>query len=168
MVLILIGLGYLALSATNNIGEGAVAVASTSTAVPTPTSLPTPEPAPTGETQSVLAVQPTATNAPPDTAGGVPPTPAPTATPQAAPIVIEARIQEGDNPGSWMRVDRDNETTQQRVFKPGESVTVEAQRNVTMVIGNPGVVYITVNGQPYGSGPVGQPGIPFTFVWPQQ
>jgi len=168
VVLILVGLGYLALSATNNIGQGMIAEAPTSTSVPTPTSLPTPLPAPTGETQSVLAVQPTAPSTPPDTAGGAAPTPAPTATPQAAPIVVEVRIQEGDNPGSWMRVDRDNETTQQRVFKPGESVTVEAQRNVTMVIGNPGVVYITVNGQPYGSGPVGQPGVPFTFVWPQQ
>ena len=168
VVLIVIGLGYLALSATNNIGEDALAVVPTNTLVPTPTSLPTPAPAPTGEPSSVLAIVPTATNAPLDSAGGVLPTPVPTATPQAAPIVVEVRIQDGDNPGSWMRVDRDNETTQQRVFRPGESVTVEAQRNVTMVIGNPGVVFITVNGQPYGSGPVGQPGVPFTFVWPQQ
>lgn len=165
VVLLLIAASYLVLSATNNIGESSLAVAEPTPAIATPTRLPTPRPAATDS--SVLAIGPTVSPTAEAIAGGVQATPLPTVTPSGAPIVVEVRIQDGENPGSWLRVDRDGETLLQRVLRPGESYRVEAQRNVTMKAGNAGVVYVTVNGQQL-QGPLGAPGQVITFVWPQQ
>lgn len=169
VVLILIALGYLALSATNNLGGGTQLASGPTVA---PTSLPTPEPlatsmpAPTGP--AVLGSAATPGGQPPsEPAGGAaPPTLAPSPTPQEAPIVFEITIQPGDNGGSWIRIETDGQRVLQQVLKPGEARRFTAQRQVVMRAGNAGVVSVAVNGQPQPQ--LGAAGQVVTFVWPPQ
>src|SRR5262245_46700023 len=99
VVLALVGLAYLGLSATNQIGENVA-----QQAPPRPTSAPTPLPLPTTPPDAtsaplIVAVAPPTVNVPSGPAGAVePPTPAPTSAPDA-PIVGEVRIAPGSNPG---------------------------------------------------------------------
>src|SRR5262249_15054874 len=106
VVLALVGLAYLGLSATNQIGENAAQQQpARATSVPTPPPLPTALPDATS-VPVIVAGAPLATTRPmpPDTAGGVgAATPAPTSAPDA-PIVGEVRIAPGDNPGSWLSI----------------------------------------------------------------
>src|SRR5262245_23645699 len=106
VVLALVGLAYLGLSATNQIGEN-VARQPQATSGPTPPPLPT---APPNATSAPLIVSvaptPAATAAPLDSAGGIVATPAPTSVPDA-PIVGEVRIAQSDNPGSWLSIKQD-------------------------------------------------------------
>src|SRR5262249_11206358 len=107
VVLALVGLAYLGLSATNQIGE---TVAQQS--LPRPTSAPTPPPLPTAPPDAtsaplIVAGAPPATSAPLGQAGAADPaTPAPTSAPDA-PIVGEVRIAPGANPGAWLSIKQD-------------------------------------------------------------
>lgn len=165
VVLALVGLTYLALSATNRIGESAQATTPQPTTVLATQAIPT---APANPTSApAVAAVPTAAPAAPATAeaagGAVAPDSSSTTQP-AAPIVGEVRIAPGENPGSWLNIILDGKSVFQGVLGPGRSRGFTAQRDLSIRIGNAGVVYITVNGkdQPLlgGSGEV------VTFSWP--
>jgi cytoskeletal protein RodZ len=163
VVLLIVGFSYLALSAANSMRTAELAVATV-----TPTSAPTPPPLPTNPPEPTLAIAavPTATFGP---AGAEPePTrlPLPSATPQLeAPIVLEVRIEPGDNPGSWLHIKTDSKTVYQRVLGPGQSLRFTAQRDVWIRAGNAAVVLLTINGQPQPALST-TPGEVVTYSWP--
>jgi cytoskeletal protein RodZ len=166
VVLMLVGVSYLVLNATNSMSTGgslAVAtIAPTSAATPLP--LPTALPAPTESL--VVADAPTAvpTLGP---AGFAPVTQA-TAVPTVqseAPIVLEVRTDSGGNPGSWLQIKTDGKTVFQKVLGPGQSLHYTAQRAIWLRAGNASVVTLTINGQPQP--PLSTtPGEVVTFQWP--
>ncbi|HEU4326971.1 MAG TPA: RodZ domain-containing protein [Roseiflexaceae bacterium] len=161
VVLILIALGYLALSATNGLNSQIASVPTATPGAPTPEPLPTSAPQPTQA--PVVAV---ATAPPSEAAGGTLPTPAPTQTPLEAPIVFEVSVPADASSGSWLRIETDGERVYQDVLDPGLALRYTAQRQVIMRAGNAGVVAVVVNGQVQPR--LGQQGQVVTFVWPPQ
>ncbi|NWG22020.1 MAG: helix-turn-helix domain-containing protein [Chloroflexi bacterium] len=159
VVLALVGVTYLVLSATNRIGESAqLAAAPTITPPPAPSPLPT---VPPDATRPPL-VSPTVTRVP---IAGVVMTPAPTKTREPeAPIVLEVRIDPGDNPGSWLEIKTDGESVFRRVLAPGRSVRYTARRSVSVRAGNAAVVTVVINDQERRLGAT--PGEVVTFDWP--
>ena len=158
VVLALIGVTYLVLSATNRIGESAQLAA-----IPTATSPPIPSPLPTAPPETTSAPLSAAT-ATVDVAGaGVESSPTPTREPEA-PIVIEVRIDPGDNPGSWLEIKTDGESVFRRVLAPGRSVRFTARRSVSVRAGNAAVVTVVINDQERRLGTT--PGEVVTFEWP--
>jgi cytoskeletal protein RodZ len=146
VVLALIGISYLILNATNQIGESArTQVAGIPTAAPTPEPLPTSPPDATSV--PVIAAEPTAapSQTPLAVAGAAPNAP-PSPTPEA-PIVFEVRIDPGDNPGSWLSIETDGRRVLQKILKPGEAWSGTAQRKLFIKAGNAWVVSVIVNGQ---------------------
>ena len=147
VVLALVGLAYLGLSATNQIGENVA-----QQAPPRPTSAPTPPPLPTALPDAtsaplIVAGAPPATSAPIGPAGAVEPaTPAPTSAPEA-PIVGEVRIAAGDNPGSWLSIKQDGVEVFAKTLGQGQSFALKAQRAVLIKAGNSGVVTVIINGK---------------------
>lgn len=164
VVLALVGISYLVLSATNRIGDNAQPQAAfRPTAAPTPGPLPTSAPDATSLPQ--LAEGPTA-DVPDATLGpaGAAEPPSPT-TQQEAPIVYEVRVDQGDNPGSWLNIMADGRSVVQRVLKPGEVWRGTAQRRLYVKAGNASVVSLVVNGQEQPRLST-TPGEVQTFSWP--
>jgi cytoskeleton protein RodZ len=166
VVLSLVGVSYLVLNATSSMRIAELAVATlTPTLAPTPPPLPTAQPEPTGP--AIVAEAATTT----PRAAGLAPT-APVTTPAAgptealeAPIVLEVRIESGENPGSWLQIKVDGATTFQKVLGPGQSLRYTAQRDVWLRAGNASVVSLVINGQPQP--PLSTtPGEVVTFSWP--
>ena len=165
VVLALVGITYLVLSATNRIGENAQQVVIRATSAPTPAPLPTTAPEATSLPATAGGPTLAPTTAPLNTAGGaVNPPPSPTAQLEA-PIVIEVRIDQGDNPGSWLSITTDGKSVLQRVLKPGEVWQGTAQRKVSLKAGNAAVVSLIVNGQEQPRLST-TPGEVQTFSWP--
>lgn len=164
VVLALVGISYLVLNATNRLGENSQQTSARPTAFATPGPLPTS--APDATSAPILAGVPTDSplSATTDTAGVAIP---PTTTPPApdAPIMIEIRIDPGDNPGSWLNVMTDGKPVLQRVLKPGEIWQGVAQRKVYLKAGNASVVAVIVNGQEQPRLST-TPGEVQTFSWP--
>jgi cytoskeletal protein RodZ len=166
VVLSLVGVSYLVLSATNRIGEN---FEQQQAQVAAPTSAPEPSPLPTSAPEStsaptsipeVAAAIPTAALGP---AGGAP-TITPPPTPQAAPIVLEVRIDGGEHPGSWLEIKTDGKSVFRKVLGPSQTVQYTAQRDVSIKAGNAAVVTVLVNGQEQRLGTT--PGEVVTFMWP--
>ncbi|PMP73695.1 MAG: DUF4115 domain-containing protein [Roseiflexus castenholzii] len=159
VVLALVGVTYLVLSATNRIGENAqLATIPTATIPPVPSPLPTAFPE---STPTPIIIPATATVA---VAGGaIEPSPTPTQEPEA-PIVLEVRIDPGDNPGSWLEIKTDGESVFRRVLAPGRSVRFTARRSVSVRAGNAAVVTVVINDQERRLGT--RPGEVVTFEWP--
>ena len=148
VVLALVGLAYLGLSATNQIGENVA-----QQAPPRPTSAPTPPPLPTAPPDAtsapliVVEAPSDATSAPLDPAGAVEPaTPVPTNAPDA-PIVGEVRIAPGGNPGAWLSIKQDGVEVFAKTLGQGQSFAFKAQRTVLIKAGNSGVVTVVINGK---------------------
>ncbi|MCS6840480.1 MAG: DUF4115 domain-containing protein [Roseiflexus sp.] len=157
VVLALVGVTYLVLSATNRIGENAqFAAMPTATAPPVPSPLPT---VPPEATPAPLPVTPTVAVA----GREAEPSPTPTREPEA-PIVLEVRIDPGDNPGSWLEIKTDGESVFRRVLGPGRSVRFTARRSVSVRAGNAAVVTVVINDQERRLGT--RPGEVVTFEWP--
>jgi cytoskeletal protein RodZ len=147
VVLALVGISYLLLNATNHLGENAQQVTILPTTVSTPGPLSTSVP----EATSLPQIAGSATAAPTTPAlgsagGAVDPQLAPTVA-QEAPIMLEVRIDQGENPGSWLSIMTDGKSVLQRVLKPGEVWQGVAQRKVFLKAGNASVVSVIVNGQ---------------------
>ncbi|MFL5802561.1 MAG: helix-turn-helix domain-containing protein [Roseiflexaceae bacterium] len=149
VVLALIGLFYLGLSTTNQIGGSAQPQAvNLPTAAPTPPPLPTAPPDATNLPESVTGAPPAPTSAVLAAAGGTSaatPTAAPTAS--DAPIVGEVRIAGGENPGSWLSIRQDGAVVFAKTLGSGQSFPLRAQRSISIRAGNAGVVTVVVNGQ---------------------
>ena len=90
---------------------------------------------------------------------------APTPTALEAPIVYEVRIDQSDNPGSWLNIMADGKSVFQRVLKPGEVWQGTAQRKLFIKAGNAAVVSLVVNGQEQPRLST-TPGEVQTFSWP--
>lgn len=165
VVLSLVGISYLILNATNSIGGAVEQATIASTSAPTPLPLPTAPPEDTIE--PVIASAPTnlPSGSTPEPAGAAPsPTPEPTPSPEA-PIILEVRVESGDNPGSWLDIRADGVSVYRKVLGPGEALRYTAQREVQLVAGNAAVVSLTINGQvqpPLST----VPGDVVTFSWP--
>lgn len=165
VVLVMVGLSYLVLNATNSIATGDLASATiTPTNAPTPPPLPTVPPEPTS---GPIVSAPLPTAAP---AGFSPLEQSPTiaAVPSAqpeAPIVIEIRTEPGENPGSWLHIRADGKTVFQKVLGPGQTLRYTAQRDIWLRAGNASVVSLTINGQPQPALST-TPGEVVTFIWP--
>ncbi len=158
VVLALVGITYLVLSATNQIGENAQLAA-----IPTATLPPAPSPLPTAPPEATPAPFPMATPTVAVAGGEVEPSPTPTREPEA-PIVLEVRIDPGDNPGSWLEIKTDGESVFRRVLAPGRSVRFTARRSVSVRAGNAAVVTVVINDQERRLGT--RPGEVVTFEWP--
>jgi len=169
VVIALLGLSYLALSLTNNLGAQDVASAPFATAAPTPQPLPTWESAPTIAPQIAAAPTPQS-NQPIETplvAGGAAPTPQPTtATTPGAPIVASVRIAPGDHRGSWIKITADRNVIFEGILDPSKIYDFSAKNSIMIRAGNAGVVYVTING--IEQGPLGSEGKVFDFSWPPQ
>ncbi len=183
----LVGLTYVALSASGYVREDELVAMATSTATltaPTPTQLATEETDPTalntatttepespdfsGESPAIPAPESTSTPfvVPTEAVAGVAPTPQPTATLEA-PIVVEVSVLPGDGEGSWLRVTADGVVAYEQIMNRGEQQIFLAQRNIAIRAGNPTVVQVSVNGlQPEFIGQV--PGEPVDWTWPPQ
>ncbi|MEM8530117.1 MAG: RodZ domain-containing protein [Chloroflexota bacterium] len=164
VALALVGVTYLLLNLTGNLDtDSAVADRPTPPAA-TPEPLPTATLEPTSET--TLAEDST-TPEPSNGAAGVTIRPTNqtevTPTPEA-PIVGEIRIDDGNNPGSWVSVTLDGDTDFQGTLTSNESRSFTAENNVSILVGNAGVVSIVINGE--DSGPLGRAGEVVTFTWP--
>ncbi len=81
-----------------------------------------------------------------------------------APIVLGIKIDDGQNPGSWINVKVDNKSVFQRVLKAGESLRYTAQRTVWVRAGNAYVVTVNVNGVDQRLSTT--PGDVVSFSWP--
>jgi cytoskeleton protein RodZ len=166
VVLMLVGISYLVLNATTSMQAGELILATlTPTSGPTPPPLPTPIPEATQPAIAINNPQALPTSA----AAGSIATPEPTElvpTPQLdAPIVLDVRIEPGDNPGSWLEIRTDGETVYQKVLGAGQSLNYKAQRTIWIRAGNAAVVSVTINGQlqpPLSN----TPGEVVTFSWP--
>jgi cytoskeletal protein RodZ len=163
IVLILVGITYLVLLATNSLTTPiaqnatptllpAAGVALADTPIPTATRPPAPS-----ATASRL---PTATPAP---AGGevqdLTPTP-------AQPIILTILVDPGENPGSWLEVRTDERTVFRRVLEPGGKLEYTARRSVWIRAGNASVVSVVVNGREQRLGTTA--GEVVTFTWPPE
>jgi cytoskeletal protein RodZ len=87
-----------------------------------------------------------------------PTAPAPVAAPQqpapvSAPLVVEFEVT-GD---CWIQISTDGKPTTSQLFRAGERRRVEAQREVSLDVGNAGTFLWTVNGRP--AKPLGKPGV---------
>ncbi|MDR3563549.1 MAG: helix-turn-helix domain-containing protein [Negativicutes bacterium] len=118
---VLVGGGWLGLSYLN---------------APEPSS-PPPKPAPQTQAPPVQ---------PPPLAVQTPTTPATPAAPAAKPVVIVASF----SGPSWALVSADGKNVYEGIPKTGESFTWNADRNITIKLGNAGNVSLTLNGQPQG------------------
>jgi cytoskeleton protein RodZ len=149
VVLALVGLAYLGLSATNQIGENvAQQPPARPTSAPTPLPLPTAPPDATSAPLIVAGAPPSATtSAPLGSAGGATlETPAPTSAPDA-PIIGEVRIAAGENPGSWLSIKQDGIEVFAKTLGQGQSFALRAQRAILIKTGNSGVVTVIINGK---------------------
>lgn len=169
VVLVLLGLSYLALSLTNNLGAQDVALAPFATAAPTPQPLPTWASVPTRAPEIAAAPTPQG-NQPIETplvAGGAAPTVQPTvATTPDAPIVASVRIAPGDHRGSWIKITADRNVIFEGILDPSKIYDFSAKNSIALRAGNAGVVYVTING--VEQGPLGSEGKVFDFSWPPQ
>jgi cytoskeleton protein RodZ len=163
VVLMLVGISYLLLSATNQVGESSrTQVAVQPTAVATPPPLPTPLPASTSA--PVVAV--VATAAPTLGPAGLAASPAPGATAASdAPIDLVVTVDAGDNPGSWLEIKTDSQTVFKKVLGPGLTVRYPAKRDIWIRAGNAAVVSVTINGTQMPRMST-TPGDVQTFTWP--
>jgi cytoskeletal protein RodZ len=156
VVLTIAGLGYLVLRGVEFLNvptntPNVVATDATATiAVVAPTPLPAEPTAPVADTP--VPVQPTV-------AAPVAATPT-----LEAPIVLGIKIDDGQNPGSWINVKVDNKSVFQRVLKAGESLRYTAQRTVWVRAGNAYVVTVNVNGVDQRLSTT--PGDVVSFSWP--
>jgi cytoskeleton protein RodZ len=86
-----------------------------------------------------------------------PSAPAPVAAqppaPVSAPLVVEFEVT-GD---CWIQITTDGKPTTSQLFRAGERRRVEAQREVSLDVGNAGTFLWTVNGRP--AKPLGKPGV---------
>lgn len=165
VVLAMVGLSYLVLSATNQIGDNAqTQMAFHPTLVATPEPLPTP--APNATALSSIGINPQISpTAVLGSAGGVVEGPIAPTPQQEAPIVYEVRIDQGDNPGSWLSITVDGRAIVQRVLKAGEVWRGTAQRKLFVKAGNASVVSLVINGQEQPRLST-TPGEVQTFSWP--
>ncbi|MBC8163052.1 MAG: helix-turn-helix domain-containing protein [Roseiflexaceae bacterium] len=170
VVIVLMGLSYLALSMTNNLGDPQLASAPVPTSAPTPQPLPTWPASPTAAPELVAA--PTAASAAPVTtpevAGGAAPTAAPTVQPATPGGAISAaiRIAPGDHRGSWIKITADRAVIFEGILEANSVYPFAANTNVKIRAGNAGVVYVSING--LEQGPLGSEGRVFDFSWPPQ
>jgi hypothetical protein len=139
VVLTIVGLGYLVLRGVEFLNVPATASnvvttdATATIAVVAPTPMPADPTAPVAAT--AVVAQPTAQTA----NAAVTPT-------LEAPIVLGIKIDDRQNPGSWVNVKIDNKSVFQRVLKAGESLRYTAQHSVWVRAGNAYVVTVNVNG----------------------
>jgi cytoskeletal protein RodZ len=157
VVLTIVGLGYLVLRGVEflNVPSNATNAVSTDATATIAVIAPTPMPAdPTAPAEPTAVVaQPVAQTA----------TMAVTPTLEA-PIVLGIKIDDGQNPGSWINVKIDNKSVFQRVLKAGESLRYTAQRTVWVRAGNAYVVTVNVNGVDQRLSTT--PGDVVSFSWP--
>lgn len=160
VVLALIGVGYLILSTTNNIGENSQLAEQPTLAVPTPSPLPTSLPKLVDNSTPGRPEMPTL----PPAGMAVSPEPLKTPTP-SAPIAGEVRIDPGDHPGSWLHIKVDGQSVFQKVLGADQSLSFTAQRSLWIRAGNAAVVTVMLNGQePQRLGTTA--GQVVTFSWP--
>ena len=164
VVLALVGVTYLILNLTGNLEtDSRVAEERPTAPAATPSPLATTTPEPTSE--APLIAEGTTPEPADGPAGGTSPTEEPEATPTPeAPIVGEVRIDDGNNPGSWVSITLDGEEDFQGTLSSDESRPFTAENNISILVGNAGVVSIIVNGE--DSGPLGGVGEVVTFTWP--
>lgn len=148
VVLALVGLFYLVLSTTNQIGGSSQPQAvNVPTAAPTPLPLPTVPPDATNLPAIITGETAAPTSSVPAIAGGVDATPTAAPTTSDAPIVGEVRIAGGENPGSWLSIRQDGAVIFAKTLGQGQSFPLRAQRSISIRAGNAGVVTVVVNGQ---------------------
>jgi cytoskeletal protein RodZ len=168
IVLAFVCISYLALTVTNWFDNGNQIASAPSPTAPPPSPLPTYAPAPT--TNVLPTPVPTQGLSPPQPAGGAAPEPtaaAPTPTPEA-PIIFDIQIEGGDHQGSWLSITADGAQVYEDILGPDQSLRVPAQQTVALKAGNAGVVLLTINGQPYGSGALGGLGKVVSISYPPQ
>jgi len=155
VVLTIAGLGYLVLRGVEFLNDTPKAAEVATAATPTIAVVaPTP-----------LAEEPTAVVMPTATVAAVAQTATVSVTPTLeAPIVLEVKVDAGQNPGSWIHVKIDNKSVFQRVLKAGESLRYTAQRQVWIRAGNAYVVSVVVNGVEQRLS--NTPGDVVSFSWP--
>jgi cytoskeleton protein RodZ len=160
VVLTMIGLSYLILTLTSRIGENAL-LESEATAFPTPVAEPSALPTPLPTTLPTTAPRTT------PAAGGavdlIPATPTPPPAPEA-PIVIEVRVDPGNNRGSWLRIATDGKVVYQQTALAGEVLRFTAQRDIFVRAGNAFIVTVVINGQEQRLSTT--PGEVVNFTWP--
>jgi hypothetical protein len=79
--------------------------------------------------------------------------------------VVDINVLPGDTEGSWLRVTTDGIVVYEQIMRPGQSDQFQAERNITILAGNPTVVEASVNGsEPELLGEI--PGVPVTWTWP--
>lgn len=181
----LIGTAYVTLSAIGLVNnEQMIADAPTvAPVVSTPTSLPTAvatpltiadtiPPAISQVTQAVsdtlaqetLPITPSMNTRPAGVVVESQPVPMPTPTLEA-PIVVDVIIQPGGSEGSWIMVMADDALQFEGTMLPGEHQIFLAQRRVSMRVGNPTMVQVSVNGMaPEVVGHI--PRQPVDWSWP--
>ena len=86
--------------------------------------------------------EPTATPAPTAT-----PTPPPSPTPVPDPINVVVSIADTDPKGSWIRITVDDKIQVEKVAAPNETFTFTGMK-VAVRAGNPGLIRVSVNGEP--------------------
>lgn len=166
VVFALIGVSYLVLNLTNNLGPQRVAEVPLATGAPTPPPLPTWAVVPTLAPALAAAPTPTLVTDAVPVAGGTIPTPRPTdtnATPDGS-IAAAVRIAPGDHNGSWVRITADRKVIYEGGLAAGETREFTAKSDVKIRVGNAGVVFVTVNG--VEQGPLGGVGQIFNYSWP--
>jgi len=102
-------------------------------AAPAPTTAP---PAPTAPPEPTATPAPTAT-----------PTPPPSPTPVPDPINVVVSIADTDPKGSWIRITVDDKVQVEKVAAPNETFNFTGMK-VAVRAGNPGLIRVTVNGEP--------------------
>jgi cytoskeletal protein RodZ len=100
------------------------------------------KPAPTPQAQVQPAPPPAAPAKPPAQA----PTPAPAPAPATRPIVVQAKY----TAECWTLVTADGREVYEGIPRPGETLTWNADRAMTLQIGNAAGIELTYNGQPQG------------------
>jgi len=108
----------------------------------------TPPSTPAGTSPSTPAPEP----AEPPAASAAPARATPPA-PSSAPLVVEFEVT-GD---CWIQITTDGKPTTSQLFRAGERRRLEAQREVSLDVGNAGTFLWTINGRP--AKPLGNPGV---------
>jgi hypothetical protein len=93
------------------------------------------------------ATQAPAPTQPPPPAPTATPTPPPSPTPVPDPITVVISISDVDPKGSWIRITVDDKVQVEKVAAPNESFTYQG-RKMAVRAGNPGIIKVTVDGQP--------------------
>jgi cytoskeleton protein RodZ len=152
-ILVMLGVLYLVLQATGLMQpNNSVALGPTATrAVPTATQFPTATLQPSGTPLSPLPPAPTPTLDP--AVPLPPPSPDPNASSSpnpSAPLVVEVRIAPNASGGSWMDVRVDGRSDYTGTLLANASKTFQAQKEVSLFVGDASVVELIVNGQNRG------------------